>query len=1432
MRPPLPASGAATMSSTSTMSLFPPATDAPHAANVLAAARALAGHLARSRPLDRRLVSEVMTTLFGGADTEGKWLWRDAYEAIEAATVLQIRRLASQVARLEDAPAEIAALLAAVSALGLTHSRRSEDQVALDQFSTPLELAAIAVLAAQVRPGDRVLEPSAGTGLIAAVAEACGGALWLNEPADGRAALLDGLFPAARRSRLDGRHIHDLLDAAGRFDVAVCNPPFTDLDRHLKAALGALADGGRLAAVAPASALSDEGGLCRLSDMGRIVARILFPPRAFARHGTSVETGLLVLDRGEAGAEVAPLVAADDLATAATLAAAVPGRPGARPRARLEASPASLLAPGGRAGARASARLAFLADASAVDYETRAWTGEGRDVGLYQAHGLARIVLPEARPHPSPLVESGPMASVPLPAPTYRPLLPRALRDEGRISDAQTETVIYAGEAHSGLLPAWWTPGEAAHRLVLSREDAPGAVQLRRGFFLGDGTGCGKGRQIAAVIADNMAQGRTRALWLSRSDALLEDARRDWTAIGGAASDLTPLNSWKLGDGVRLDRGVVFTTYATLRQPARGAKMSRLDQIVAWLGEDFDGVIAFDEAHAMANAAGGGKGARGARKASLQGMAGLALQSRLPNARILYVSATGATTAENLAYASRLGLWGGPEAPFTTREDFLDAMDKGGVAAMELVARELKALGLYVARSLSFEGVEYAPLAHALTEDDVAIWNAWADAFQMIHAHLAEALKATGLADADGKPKSPMAASAVHSAFEGAKLRFFGHLLAGLKAPTLIAAIRADLAEGRSAVVQIVSTNEAVMERRLASVPPEEWNNLSIDLTPREYVLDYLREAFPVHLMEAIEDANGGVTLVPVLVDGRPAVSQEALQRRAFLIARLAGLPAVPGALDALLDAFGTDHVAEITGRSRRVVRRAGRRVVERRGASAARVETDAFMSGRKRVLVFSEAGGTGRSYHADQSAPNQQPRVHYLVEPGWRADNAIQGLGRTHRTHQASAPLFRPVVTDIHGEKRFTSTIARRLDSLGALTRGERRTAGAGLFRAEDNLESPWARRALLVFYGALAFGELAAMGLETFEGKTGLKLRDADGGLKPSDDLPPIHTFLNRLLALRIADQNALFADFDAILSGVLERAAASGELDRGLEDIEAEALEVIDAETIRTDVATGAETALVTFELKVARDLLPADAASAQAKTGPCRFVVNARSGRAAVAELGLTTTTDDDRLVPAVRLVRPDQRGVMPEKAFAESAWAEADAATWRTIWDAEVAAADPWRTRRLTLATGLLLPIWGRLPAKGCAVRRVRAPDGRRWLGRVLDEVQASSLKAALGLTSLGDAWADGARTAAALLDRNVQLALAGGLWLKRARVMDRWRLEVVGGRMDRDALVALGCFVEIIAYTPRLFVPVDRPDVVEAVLRRHPVQSVLDGAAA
>jgi hypothetical protein len=583
--------------------------------------------------------------------------------------------------------------------------------------------------------------------------------------------------------------------------------------------------------------------------------------------------------------------------------------------------------------------------------------------------------------------------------------------------------------------------------------------------------------------------------------------------------------------------------------------------------------------------------------------------------------------------------------------------------------------------------------------------------------------------------------------------------------------------------------------------------------------------------MDAVEDEDGNVTMVPVMVDGVPLVSQAALRLREDLVTELACLPAVPCVLDAVLASLGTEMVAEITGRSRRVVTREGRRVVERRSASAAKAETDAFMDGRKRVLVFSDAGGTGRSYHADLGTKNQQRRVHYLVEPGWRADAAIQGLGRSHRTNQAVAPLFRPVTTDIHGEKRFLSTIARRLDSLGALTRGERRTAGNGLFRPEDNLESPWAHRALAAFYVALHFGSVEAMDRETFEAKTGLRLLDSEGQLRPSDDLPPMNTFLNRLLALRIADQNGLFAAFEEILSSILERAAASGLLDRGMEDIVADDLTVTDEEVIRTDTVTGAETRLVTFQMRSRRALTSPDDAIAGLDPQATTYVRNGKSGRAALVVQGLTTTNDDDRLVPAVRLIRPEKRSLVSLKVFEESAWEGCHADDWRAAWDAEIAEADPWIRRDLVLVTGLLLPVWSSLPDKRTSVRRVKAPDGRRWLGRVLDPAQVTPLKIALGLTDTASAVADGTTAAQLVMAEGASVALTGGFWLRRAKVMDRQRLEIVGGAAQRSTLVAMGCFVEIIAYTPRVFAPVDKPEVLTAILAKWPAQTILPKAA-
>ena len=489
---------------------------------------------------------------------------------------------------------------------------------------------------------------------------------------------------------------------------------------------------------------------------------------------------------------------------------------------------------------RPSGIAAPTADPAAVEfvYETVAWTpAEGGRIteALYEEYALQSIRIPGSQPHPTKLVQSVAMASVAPPLPSYRPHLPAHIIANGLLSGcAGLEVLSFSTRArripsslrdHGPLTrPMTWSA-------LCAHYGADNAVQFRRGWFLGDGTGAGKGRQVAGILLDNWLKGRRRAVWISKSDKLIEDAQRDWSALGMERLLVTPLSRFRQGTPIRLEQGVLFTTYATLRSDARDEKVSRVKQIVEWLGADFDGVIIFDESHAMQNAA-GGKGERGDQAASQQGRAGLRLQHALPNARIVYVSATGATTVHNLAYAQRLGLWGGEDFPFATRSEFVEAIEAGGVAAMEVLARDLKALGLYTARSLSYEGIEYELIEHQLTDEQIRIYDSYAGAFAIIHNNLAAAMRAANITGATGTLNA-QAKSAARSAFESAKQRFFNHLITAMKTPSLIASVERDMRDGHAAVIQIVSTGEALMERRLAEIPTEEWGDVQVDITPR-----------------------------------------------------------------------------------------------------------------------------------------------------------------------------------------------------------------------------------------------------------------------------------------------------------------------------------------------------------------------------------------------------------------------------------------------------------------------------------------------------------------------------------------------------------------------------------------------------------------------
>lgn len=1424
-----------------------PATDLAEA--TMNAAIALLPTMEIGGRIDAGVLRAAMTDAFNGGDAEGAWDWKTAYDACEIASVLFIRKYGAALKRKTPPASALLPTLHKIASLLPTHTKRSLDSQTYQQFSTPLPLAWVAASAAMLGSGDIVLEPSCGTGLLAVLAEMSGAGLILNELETGRADAMDLVFPQAERSRFDAAQIDDYLDPASTPSVILMNPPFSVLKgvsgtvrgaafKHIRSAFARLADGGRLVAITGAG-LSPEApewrdAFVQLQERGKVVFSAAIDGSVYAKHGTTVETRLTVIDKLPADdCTIIPIcrgLAPDVETLLAWVDADVPSRPPvgrATPPKAATVSDAFSKSMARRMPPARQDSTPEDADGVELEYETLDWTHDPASRisdTIYEPYTLQSVRIPGAKPHPTVLVQSAAMSSVAPPKPSYRPRLPRGVVEQGRLSDAQLESVVYAGEAHGAHLSGYWTVDETYDVVAAAQEGAEGVVQFRRGWFLGDGTGAGKGRQSAAIILDNWLKGRRKAVWISKSDKLLEDAQRDWSALGRERLEVTPLSRFKPGAPVTLDEAVLFTTYATLRSEDRGTKKSRIQQIVDWVGRDFDGVIIFDEAHSMQNA-GGGSSEWGDAEASQQGRAGLRLQHALPDARIVYVSATGATNVHNLAYAQRLGLWGGEDFPFATRGDFISAIENGGVAAMEVLARDLRSMGLYTARSLSYEGVEYDMLVHELTPEQVRIYDAYADAFAVIHNNLDAAMKASNVTGDTGT-MNRQAKSAAKSAFESTKQRFFGHLLTSMKTPTLLKAIGQDLDNGHSAVVQIVSTGEALTERRLAEVPTEEWNDLQIDITPREYVMDYLRNSFPVQLYEPFSAEDGKITSRPVYKDGQPVECRVAVAARDELIEKLASLAAVPGALDQIVQHFGTDLVAEVTGRSRRIIRKGERYVVENRPGASNLVETQAFMDDRKQVLIFSEAGGTGRSYHAELSAKNRRLRVHYLLEFGWKADAAVQGLGRTNRTNQAQPPLFRPIATDVKAERRFLATIARRLDTLGALTRGQRQTGGQGLFRPEDNLESAYGRDALRQLYKMVYSGNLDGCSLELFEQVTGLKLGDASG---LRDDLPPINTFLNRLLALTISMQELLFTAFEDLLSARIEGAIASGTYEVGLETLQGASFQVADRRVIHQHPATGAETTLVSVRRKRRAEVLTVAEVLEKAEARSGIYLINDRSGHACLQHRVRGVLLENGSVEDRVALIGPKHERFTSLASMKDSYWREVEREAFIEAWETEMASIPEFTDDTIHLVSGLLLPIWNRLPNEGARVYRLQTDEGERIVGRWVSPAWVANASA-VGGVNLAPADAH-----AALLEGKTMLSLADGLQLRRVRVMGSNRIELTGfGDSLRERLKAYGLFHEIISWKLRMFVPVSAEgvDILARLLDGYPIERVDDKEAA
>lgn len=144
--------------------------------------------------------------------------------------------------------------------------------------------------------------------------------------------------------------------------------------------------------------------------------------------------------------------------------------------------------------------------------------------------------------------------------------------------------------------------------------------------------------------------------------------------------------------------------------------------------------------------------------------------------------------------------------------------------------------------------------------------------------------------------------------------------------------------------------------------------------------------------------------------------------------------------IDTIIDIFGSDIVAEVSGRIHRPrMGNDGCFYIE--NVPNTQNEIDDFQNDKKKIIIITRSGSNGISLHSNREM-SLKKRHHIILEPPRSAELLVQQFGRTHRTNSAKAPRYTIVVTDIPSEIRFFNGLSTKLERLGAITKGDRRTS------------------------------------------------------------------------------------------------------------------------------------------------------------------------------------------------------------------------------------------------------------------------------------------------------------------------------------------------------------------------------------------------------
>ena len=1066
---------------------------------------------------------------------------KDIDEVIEAVVVLTAR----DIVREGGTPAEIYGKLVELYHKQPNLSTRTGTSVANQAYSTPVPLAYVASRLAGVATADVVYEPTAGNGALLIEAGPNNDAVYANEIDELRAAALEVMgFNVTKKDATERAHVEQPADSiimnppfgavreGGKSKEWTIDGWTTSQVDHAIAlkSLEALTDNGRaVLIVGGIKAESDEERrkgyrgkakrefYWRLYNNYNVVDHFTVDGDLYSRQGASWPVDVIVIE-GK-GKSQRPLPAAqlpviynswDSLAEKIPDAnrptqldqkeagrargpAGRPAEPVERPASRDEGSGTETVR-GGTDGL-----LAKPTD-DAVPVRGDGDRGQSERVGSDKRDLLAgrpagagdtkRADKPADADRVRPRIErkGGQATYVPTSrTPSLNTLTPVNMADSAAAAMKRLQDRIGSVDEF------------VADRLGYDVNDLPkyfGAEQIdaiaaaidniERGtaLILGDQTGIGKGRQVAAVLRYAMRKGKIPVLvtekpdlygdmwrdmrdiglhemlgreprifmtnigppipldeeameWKEKADAAREAGepipkRRGRFLVGGtAAKQNADMEAIASGKG---EYDVVFTTYDQMntvkgKSTPRRSFLSRIAP---------DALIVFDESH---NAGGAGQSGWKLKDAE-PNRAQFARELAMRAWGVMFSSATYAKRPDVMDLYARTDMGMAVDDP----EKLPELIAKGGVPMQQVVASMLAEAGQYIRRERSFEGVEYAVEGVPVNLES---YRQFSDAIRAVFRFdlkinkirdklIQTSLDTSGAATAKDAGTGELGAST--TAFASIMHNLVNQMLLSIKAKAVAQRAIQAVKNGEKPVIGLANTNESFVSDFAA----QEGINVGdvIDLTFRDMLTRYLQRT----LRYTVKHPDGKKTHHFIPFDALPSSLQRMYREALDIInsGEYEDLPVSP--IDAIrheLTKAGLS-VAEVTGRQTmidygesppRLVARSKREM----GPAGKRINISRFNSGKLDVLIINRSGATGVSMHASKTFKDQRRRRMILAQAEPNIDVHLQMLGRVHRTGQVVPPAYSQIAAEIPAEARPTAVLMKKMASLNANTTGAR---------------------------------------------------------------------------------------------------------------------------------------------------------------------------------------------------------------------------------------------------------------------------------------------------------------------------------------------------------------------------------------------------------